>query len=152
MLSSWGSATSASRSARAAGNQTASFSAINPSRKVGPAGRNFITPSAAVVNYLLDLQQCPRSCRAPVAERGVRPMVFFAMMELTPTRSVIPHEDLKDIYGAAPNGEERARVLKRGRRLRRTACSAGPFILGERFGPTSCSPPADRPRDAASRF
>ena len=121
---------------------TPEYTRLNPSQKIPTLqdGEFVLTESAAIVSYLGARYGAPRNLAPPTEARErarYDQWCFFVMMELDANTLYIlrRHEDLKDIYGEAPNALQTARdcfarqVNAAAQRLDAT----GPFVLGERF-------------------
>jgi glutathione S-transferase len=121
---------------------TPEYARLNPSQKIPTLqdGEFVLTESAAIVGYLgarygAALGLAPP---APPQERArYDQWCFFVMMELDANSLYIlrRHEDLKDIYGEAPNAQQTARdcFVRQANAAARRLEGAGPFVLGERF-------------------
>ena len=128
--------------ARSGETQTPEYTRLNPSQKMPTLqdGDFVLSESAAIVNYLAARYGASRNLSPPadVQERArYDQWCFFAMMELdADTLYVIRrHEDLKAIYGDAPNAVQAARECfeKQARAAGEHLAAAGPYALGERF-------------------
>ncbi len=121
---------------------TPEYTRLNPSQKIPTLqdGNFVLSESAAIVNYLGATYGASRSLCPPAAARErarYDQWCFFIMMELDANTLYIlrRHEDLKDVYGEAPNALQAARECF-ARQVRAAAvrlAAAGPFVLGERF-------------------
>lgn len=121
---------------------TPEYTRLNPSQKIPTLqdGEFVLTESAAIVNYLGAKYGAARSLAPPTApqERArYDQWCFFVMMELDANTLYIlrRHEDLKDIYGEAPNALQTARdcFAKQVDAAAQRLGATGPFVLGERF-------------------
>ncbi len=128
--------------ARSGETQTPEYTRLNPSQKMPTLqdGDFVLSESAAIVNYLAASYGASRNLLPPtdVKERArYDEWCFFAMMELdADTLYVIRRpEDLKDIYGEAPNALQAARECfeKQARAAAERLAATGPLVLGERF-------------------
>jgi glutathione S-transferase len=122
--------------------QTPEYTRLNPSQKMPTLqdGDFVLSESAAIVNYLAAAYGASRNLSPPtgVKERArYDQWCFFVMMELDANTLYVirRHEDLKDIYGEAPNALQAARECfeKQARAAAARLASTGPFVLGERF-------------------
>ncbi len=120
--------------------QTPEFTAINPSQKIPVLqdGELTLSESAAIVTYLGESYGAERE----LVPRGLRERAryfqwcFFTMMELDADTTYVirRHEDLKHLYGEAPNAARAAREsFQKQVLVAEKALSAGPHLLGERF-------------------
>lgn len=128
--------------ARSGETQTPEYTRLNPSQKMPTLqdGDFVLSESAAIVNYLAASYGASRNLLPPAAvkERArYDQWCFFAMMELDANTLYVirRHEDLKDIYGEAPNALQAARECfeKQARAAAERLAATGPFVLGERF-------------------
>ena len=140
--------------------QTVEYTRLNPSQKIPVLqdGDFVLSESAAIVNYLAETYGASRNLSPPAAARErarYHQWCFFVMMELDANTLYIirRHEDLKHIYGEAPNAVKAARegFRKQAQAAAQRLASTGPFVLGERFtGPdillTTCLTGAVRRR------
>jgi glutathione S-transferase len=122
--------------------QTHEFRRLNPSEKIPvlQEGDFILSESAAIVGYLAQAYGAGRGLAppAPPRERArYDQWCFFIMMELdADTLYVIRrHEDLKEVYGEAPNAVQAAKDCFHKQAKAAAARLAGPFALGERFSP-----------------
>jgi glutathione S-transferase len=122
--------------------QTPEYTRLNPSQKMPTLqdGDFVLSESAAIVNYLAATYGASRNLSPPTAakERArYDQWCFFVMMELDANTLYVirRHEDLKDIYGEAPNALQAARECfeKQARAAAARLAATGPFVLGERF-------------------
>jgi glutathione S-transferase len=126
---------------RSGETQTPSFTAINPSRKIPVLqdGDFVISESAAIVAYLAETYGEAKNLMLPAAGRErarYYQWCFFVMMELDANTLYIirRHEDLKDIYGEAPNALKTAReCFEQQAWAAAQRLAGGPYVLGERF-------------------
>jgi glutathione S-transferase len=126
---------------RSGETQTEAFGALNPSRKIPVLqdGDLILSESAAIVNYLAETYGAARGLIPAAATRErarYDQWCFFAMMELDANTMYIirRHEDLKAIYGEAPNALAAAReCYAQQARAAAERLAAGPYVLGERF-------------------
>lgn len=128
--------------ARSGETQTPEYTRLNPSQKMPTLqdGDFVLSESAAIVNYLAASYGASRNLLLPAAVRErarYDQWCFFAMMELDANTLYVirRHEDLKDIYGEAPNALQAARECfeKQARAAAERLAATGPFVLGERF-------------------
>lgn len=121
---------------------TPEYTRLNPSQKIPTLqdGDFVLSESAAIVNYLGATYGESRSLCPPTAARErarYDQWCFFIMMELDANTLYIlrRHEDLKDVYGEAPNALRTARecFLRQARAAAVRLSETGPFVLGERF-------------------
>ena len=137
--------------------QTREFLRLNPSGKIPVIedGDLVLSESAAIVTYLAEKYGSDSGVLPPPATRE-RALYFkwsfFSMMELDATTMYVlrKHDDLKDIYGEAPNATRAARegFQKQVRVAEQALVAMGPYILGERFTGadillTTCLTPAE---------
>ncbi|MBI2961647.1 MAG: glutathione S-transferase family protein [Betaproteobacteria bacterium] len=121
--------------------QTSEFTAINPSQKIPVLqdGDLTLSESAAIVSYVAEAYGGERGLipSAPKERARYYQWCFFAMMELDADTTYVirRHEDLKHLYGEAPNAAKAAREIfgKQALVVEKTLAAAGPYILGERF-------------------
>jgi glutathione S-transferase len=122
--------------------QTPEYTRLNPSQKMPTLqdGDFVLSESAAIVNYLAATYGASRDLSPPTAakERArYDQWCFFVMMELDANTLYIirRHEDLRDIYGEAPNALQTARECfeKQARAAAVRLAATGPFVLGDRF-------------------
>ena len=122
--------------------QTPQYTKLNPSQKMPTLqdGDFVLTESAAIVNYLAATYGASTNLAPPTAakERArYDQWCFFAMMELDANSLYIirRHEDLKQVYGEAPNAVRTARECfeKQAGAAATRLSGGGPFVLGERF-------------------
>jgi glutathione S-transferase len=128
---------------RSGETQTPEYIRLNPSRKIPTLqdGDFVISESAAIVSYLAETYGASKDLLLPTGGRErarYYEWCFFIMMELDANTLYIirRHEDLKDIYGDAPNAVKAARRCLEEQAhaaARRLAASGGEFALGERF-------------------
>jgi len=138
--------------------QTAEYLRLNPSGKIPllQDGDLVLSESAAIVTWLTETYG-GKSGLLPAPRTKARALyykwAFFSMMELDATTVYVlrKHEDLKAIYGEAPNAAKAAREgFERQQKAVEIALAAGgPFLLGERFScadilMTTCLVPAER--------
>ena len=121
---------------------TPEYTRLNPSQKIPTLqdGDFVLSESAAIVNYLATAYGASKNLCPPAAvmERArYDQWCFFVMMELDANTLYIirRHEDLKEIYGEAPNALQTARecFAKQARAAAERLAATGPFVLGERF-------------------
>ena len=127
---------------RSGETQTDEYGAINPSRKIPVLqdGDFVLSESAAIVNYLASTYG---GARQTIPSSGTRERArydqwcFFAMMELDANTMYIirRHEDLKDVYGEAPNALKAARLCfeQQANAAAVRLARSGPYVLGETF-------------------
>jgi glutathione S-transferase len=129
-------------SSRSGETQTPEYTKLNPSEKIPTLqdGDFVLSESAAIVDYLGQAYGQPKNLQPPVATRERAryfQWCFFVMMELdADTLYVVRrHEDLKEIYGEAPNALKAAGecFAKQARAAAQRLALAGPYALGERF-------------------
>jgi glutathione S-transferase len=122
---------------------TPEYTRLNPSQKIPTLqdGEFVLTESAAIVNYLGARYGAARGLGPPTEPRErarYDQWCFFVMMELDANTLYIlrRHEDLKDIYGEAPNALQTARdcFVRQVNAAAQRLEASGPFVLGERFG------------------
>jgi glutathione S-transferase len=122
--------------------QTPEYTRLNPSQKMPTLqdGDFVLSESAAIVTYLAATYGESRNLSPPTAEKErarYDQWCFFVMMELDANTLYIirRHEDLKEIYGHAPNAVQAARECfeKQARAAAARLAVTGPFVLGERF-------------------
>ena len=121
--------------------QTPEFTSINPGQKIPVLqdGDFTLTESAAIVGYVAEAYGKDRGLVPTALKERARyyQWCFFAMMELdaNTTYLIRRHEDLKHLYGEAPNAVKTAREIfrKQAGVAERALAAAGPYILGERF-------------------
>jgi glutathione S-transferase len=127
---------------RSGETQTPAFIAINPSRKIPVLqdGDFVLSESAAIVGYLAETYGASKQLGLPAGARErarYYQWCFFAMMELDANTLYIirRHEDLKDIYGDAPNALKAARTCfeQQASAAERRLAASGPYALGEHF-------------------
>ena len=148
---------------RSGETQTAEYIRLNPSRKIPTLqdGDYVISESAAIVSYLAETYGAAKNLLLPVGSRErahYYQWCFFLMMELDANTLYIirRHEDLKDIYGDAPNAVKAARRCfeeQAHAAAQRLAAAGGEYVLGDRFSAadvllTTCLTGAQR-RDMA---
>ena len=121
---------------------TPEYTRLNPSQKIPTLqdGDFVLTESAAIVTYLGAMYGAAKNLRPPTAPRErarYDQWCFFVMMELDANALYIlrRHEDLKDVYGEAPNALKTARdcFARQVNAAATRLAPAGPFVLGERF-------------------
>jgi glutathione S-transferase len=121
---------------------TPGYTQLNPSQKIPTLqdGDFVLAESAAIVNYLGATYGAAKSLSPPAAARErarYDQWSFFVMMELDANTLYIlrRHEDLKDVYGEAPNALQSARdcFARQVNAAATRLSAAGPFVLGERF-------------------
>jgi len=127
---------------RSGETQTAEFKRLNPSEKIPVLqdGDFVLSESAAIVGYLAQTYGAARGLAPPATPRErarYDQWCFFIMMELDANALYIlrRHEDLKDVYGEAPNALKTARdcFARQVNAAATRLAPAGPFVLGERF-------------------
>jgi len=121
--------------------QTPEYTSINPSQKI-PAlqdGDFTVTESAAIVSYVAEAYGKERGLVPTALKERARyyQWCFFTMMELDADMTYVirRHEDLKHLYGEAPNATKAAREIfrKQAGVVEKVLAAGGPYILGERF-------------------
>jgi glutathione S-transferase len=119
---------------------TPEFNQLNPSEKIPVLqdGELVLSESAAIVNYLAQAYGAGKNMRPPAEpkERArYEQWCFFSMMELDANTLYIirRHEDLKQVYGEAPNAVKTARECFARQALAAARRLAGPYALGECF-------------------
>jgi glutathione S-transferase len=129
---------------RSGETQTPEYIAINPSRKIPTLqdGSFTLSESAAIVGYLSDAYGAQKGLTRPAGgEERARydQWCFFMMMELDANTLYIirRHEDLKEVYGDAPNACNAARLCfeQQAAAAAERLSRSGPYVMGERFGP-----------------
>ena len=127
---------------RSGETQTAEFRRLNPSEKIPVLqdGDFVLSESAAIVGYLAQTYGAARGLSPPAAPRErarYDQWCFFIMMELDANTLYIirRHEDLKDIYGEAPNAVKTAKECFEKQAQAAAQRLEGPFALGESFSP-----------------
>ncbi|HSQ04620.1 MAG TPA: glutathione S-transferase family protein [Burkholderiales bacterium] len=128
-----------SRSAEIA---TPGYLRLNPSQKIPTLvdGDFVLSESAAIVTYLGAAYGAAKDL-VPPTQAGERARYdqwcSFAMMELDANTLYIirRHEDLRAIYGEAPNAVQAARecFARQARAAAERLSAGGPFVLGNRF-------------------
>jgi len=127
---------------RSGETQSDSFSAMNPSRKVPVLqdGDFILAESGAIVNYLAETYGSGQALipKAATRERALYDQwCFFAMMELDANTLYIirRHEDLKNVYGEAPNAIKSARECfgQQAQAAAHRLALSGSYALGEQF-------------------
>ncbi len=127
---------------RSGETRTPEYTRLNPSQKIPTLqdGDFVLSESAAIVNYLGATYGASCDLCPPVlttARACYDQWCFFVMMELDANTLYVlrKHEDLHDIYGAAPNALEAARrgFARQARAAAQRLAATGPFVLGERF-------------------
>jgi glutathione S-transferase len=121
--------------------QAPEFTAINPSQKIPVLqdGDFTLTESAAIVSYVAEAYGKERGLVPTALKERARyyQWGFFTMMELDADTTYVirRHEDLKHIYGEAPNAVKAAREIfrKQAGAAEVVLAAAGPYILGSRF-------------------
>lgn len=122
--------------------QTPEFTRLNPSQKIPvlQEGAFVLSESAAIVTYLAETYGANRNLVPPAGTRErarYYQWCFFAMMELdaNTTYVVRRHDDLKHLYGEAPNALRAARESfeKQAKVAGEAIASRGPYVLGENF-------------------
>ena len=122
--------------------QTNEFTRINPSQKIPVLqdGEFTLAESAAIVTYVGGTYGAERGLLPPPdtkARANYYQWCFFLMMELDANALYVirKHNDLKAIYGEAPNAVLAARKQfeKQAQVVSKTLHARGPFILGESF-------------------
>jgi glutathione S-transferase len=121
--------------------QTPEFTLINPSQKIPVLQDGDITlsESAAIVTYVAEAYGKERGLVPAALKERARyyQWCFFTMMELDADTTYVirRHEDLKHLYGEAPNAVKTARDLfrKQAGVVEKTLRASGPYILGEQF-------------------
>ena len=121
---------------------TQDYTRLNPSQKIPTLvdGDFVLSECAAIVAYLGAAYGAAKNLAPPTQtkERArYDQWCFFAMMELDANSLYIirRHEDLKAVYGEAPNAVRTARecFAKQARAAAERLGATGPFVLGERF-------------------
>ena len=127
---------------RSGETQSALFSAMNPSRKIPVLqdGDFVLAESGAIVNYLAETYGSAQALipKAATRERALYDQwCFFVMMELDANTLYIMrrHEDLKNVYGEAPNALKAARECfgQQAQAAAQRLALAGSYALGEHF-------------------
>ena len=121
--------------------QTPEFTLINPSQKIPVLQDGDITlsESAAIVTYVAEAYGKERGLLPTALKERARyyQWCFFAMMELDADTTYVirRHEDLKHLYGEAPNAAKAAREIfrKQAGVVEKTLAAEGPYILGGQF-------------------
>lgn len=121
---------------------TPEYTRLNPSQKIPTLqdGDFVLTESAAIVGYLGAMYGSGKSLCPPATPRErarYDQWCFFVMMELDANTLYIlrRHEDLKEVYGEAPNALQTARdcFVRQVNAAATRLSGTGPFVLGDRF-------------------
>ncbi len=128
---------------RSGETQTPAFVALNPSRKIPvlQEGDFVLSESAAIVGYLAETYGAAKDLGLPAAPKDrarYYQWCFFSMMELDANTLYIirRHEDLKTIYGEAPNALSAARTcFEQQAAAAEQRLGSAPYAMGERFTP-----------------
>jgi glutathione S-transferase len=130
---------------RSGETHTPGYVRLNPSRKIPTLedGDFVVSESAAIVSYLAETYGAAKGLMLPPGPRDrtrYYQWCFFIMMELDANTLYIirRHEDLKDVYGEAPNALATARRCFQEQAeaaAQRLGSAGGPYALGERFTP-----------------
>jgi len=126
---------------RSGETHTSEYVQLNPSRKIPTLqdGDFVVSESAAIVSYLSESYGAAKKLLLPVGSRErtrYYQWCFFTMMELDANTLYIirRHEDLKDVYGEAPNAVATAkRCFAEQAEAAAARLGAGPYVLGDRF-------------------
>lgn len=122
--------------------QTPEYTRLNPSRKIPVLqdGDFILSESAAIVDYVAARYGAGKEL-LPSTDTLERARYdqwrFFVMMELDANTLYIirRHEDLKDVYGDAPNAVNAAREIfaQQAWAAAQRMQGKGPYVLGDRF-------------------